>query len=218
MSALEGKRGPHRVVLWGMAAAGVLVMAGGASASAHVHVDPGTAPAGQTVPVTFSFEHGCDGSPTVSLTVSIPSGVGNATPQVQGGWSIHRDLRPDGTPSRVTYTADTPIQSGLAASVGMNVLFDSTPRASRVAFPVLQTCASGATSWVQIPRLGQDPESLSTPAPVVTVTPSVAASAATDGAAEKLGGAWAAGVAGLAAGVVAIAVSGIALARTRRPR
>ena len=37
-------------------------------------------------------------------------------------------------------------------------------------FPTLQTCQQGQTDWSQIPKEGQDEESLKSPAPSVTVT------------------------------------------------
>lgn len=156
-------------VVAGLAVGALLAIGAPLAASAHVEVDPTTAPAGATTPLTFSFAHGCDGSPTRSLTITVPKGVGNVTPVVEGGWGIHRTLGPDGTPTTVVFTAATPVEQGLAASVSMNVLFDTSARGTRVAFPVVQTCVKGSTSWTQIPTAGQDPESLDTPAPAVQV-------------------------------------------------
>lgn len=139
------------------------------AASAHVHVDPGTASAGATETLTFAFSHGCDGSPTTALVIDIPEGVGNATPVVQGGWSISREISADGVPTRVTFTSDTPVEDGLKATVAMDVLFDESAADTSIAFPVTQTCAEGETAWTQVAEEGEDPHDLESPAPVVEV-------------------------------------------------
>lgn len=158
----------------GAAAGLALALGAPLAAAAHVHVDPGTASAGATQTLTFSFAHGCDDSPTTALTIDIPDGVANATPAVQGGWTIARELGADGVPTRVVYTADTPVESGLKASVSMDVLFAEDAAGTAVAFPVTQTCATGETAWTQIAEDGEDPHDLEAPAPVVEVgTPAV---------------------------------------------
>ena len=139
------------------------------AASAHVHVTPETAAAGGTETLTFSFSHGCDGSPTTAVAVDIPAGVGNATPVVQGGWTITRELGTDGVPTRVVYTADTPVEDGFKAAVSMDVLFSEGTADTTLAFPVTQTCAEGETAWTQIAEDGEDPHDLDAPAPLVAV-------------------------------------------------
>jgi uncharacterized protein YcnI len=205
----------------GLVAGAVLAVALPLAASAHVEVGPDTAPAGATTPLTFSFHHGCDDSPTTSLAITIPDGVGNATPVYQGGWTIKRALGDNGVPTEITFTANHPIDSGVAASVAIDVLFDTSTAGARVAFPVVQKCVAGSTSWTQVPAEGQSAEDLDTPAPAVAVGGASGAGDAsgrdgepgtqapgtltdTDPVARWLaGGALAAGVAALAVAVVA---------------
>lgn len=161
----------HAFALGAVALSAGLTLAVGAplAASAHVHVDPETASAGATETLTFSFAHGCDGSPTTALAIDIPEGVGNATPVVQGGWTITRELGANGVPTRVVYTPDTPVEDGMKASVSMDVLFAESAAGSELAFPVTQTCAVGETAWTQVAEGDEDAEGLDAPAPVVTV-------------------------------------------------
>jgi len=214
---------PHRGVriAAGLAAGLALAVAVPLAASAHVEVSPDTAPAGGTTRLTFQFKHGCDESPTTALVITVPAGVGNVTPVVEGGWSIDRTMGANGVPTKVTFTAAQPIESGLAASVAMDVLFDSKDTGTRVAFPVEQTCVKGTTEWTQVPAAGQDESALDTPAPAVTVgakgigdeddtdgagaSPAPSAATATDAAADPLARWLAAG--GLAAGVAALVVA-----------
>ncbi|HEY9309832.1 MAG TPA: YcnI family protein [Microbacterium sp.] len=160
---------PTRRLVIGATAGLALALAAPLAASAHVHVTPEAAAAGGTETLTFSFSHGCDGSPTTALAVDIPEGVGNATPVVQGGWTITRDLGADGVPTRVVYTPDTPVEDGLKATVSMDVLFTEAAAGTTLAFPVTQTCAEGETAWTQIAEDGEDPHDLDAPAPLVEV-------------------------------------------------
>ena len=156
------------------AAAGVALAAGvPLAASAHVHVDPGTASAGATETLTFAFSHGCDGSPTTALVIGIPDGVGNATPIVQGGWTIARETGADGVPTEITFTSDAPVDDHLKATVSMDVLVDESAAGTQLAFPVTQLCVEGETAWSEVAEDGQDPHDLASPAPVVEVGPQV---------------------------------------------
>lgn len=158
----------RRLVL-GAASGIVLAVGVPIAASAHVHVDPGAAAAGSTETLTFAFSHGCDGSPTTALVIDIPDGAGNATPIVQGGWTVTRELSADGVPTQVTFTGDTPVEDGLKATVAMDVLIDESAAGTTLAFPLTQTCVEGETAWTEIADEGEDPHDLDAPAPVVQV-------------------------------------------------
>lgn len=165
---------PRRIALLGAATGIALAVAAPLAASAHVHVDPENAAAGSTSTLTFAFSHGCDDSPTTALVIDIPEGVGNATPVVQGGWTVTRELSDDGIPTQVTYTADTPIESGLKGTVAMDVLFDESAAETSIAFPLTQLCVDGETAWTEIAEEGEDAHDLDSPAPVVAVGAAVA--------------------------------------------
>ncbi|QIG38180.1 DUF1775 domain-containing protein [Microbacterium sp. 4R-513] len=157
------------VVLGGLVAGAALAMAAPLAASAHVHVDPATAEAGTPQTLTFSFAHGCEGSPTSAIVIDIPETVATTTPVSQGGWTIQRDLGPDEQPTRVTFTADTSVESGIQASVALVITFSEEAAYSDVAFPVTQECVTGSTAWTEVATDGADPETLEAPAPVVAV-------------------------------------------------
>ncbi|MFE7846486.1 DUF1775 domain-containing protein [Microbacterium sp. NPDC057407] len=159
----------RRTALIGGAAGVTLALAAPLAASAHVHVDPGAVAAGTTSTLTFAFSHGCDGSPTTALVIDIPEGIGNVTPLVQGGWTVSRETGDDGIPTRVTYTAETPVEDHLKATVAMDVLFDESAAGSSIAFPVVQTCVDGEIGWTQVAEAGQSADDLESPAPVVAV-------------------------------------------------
>ena len=79
-----------------MDGAGVAAVAGGACAlivgagslSAHVGVDQDEIEAGSSATLGFSFSHGCEDSPTTSMSFQVPEGVNNAVPLAHAGWDI----------------------------------------------------------------------------------------------------------------------------------
>lgn len=169
MTLTASSRRRARMTIGGITLGAALVLAAPLAASAHVHVDPAEASANASSRLSFSFSHGCDGSPTTALAVQIPDGVDGVTPVLDGAWTIDREVGDDGIPTLVTYTAATPVEDGVSASVSMDVIFGSSVAETDVAFPVLQTCATGETDWAQIAEDGQDPHDLEAPAPVVAV-------------------------------------------------
>jgi uncharacterized protein YcnI len=211
----------------GLAAGCALALAAPLAASAHVEVSPDTAPAGGTTRLTFQFHHGCNDTPTTALVVNIPDGVASTMPVYDGGWAIQRKLGANGLPTQVTFVAKQPIPTETSASVALDVLFSSSDAGKQVSFPVVQKCGTASTSWTQIPKTGQDPESLDTPAPTLaigakgvgdeddvdgaTASPSVSAApqhtAATHGDAEPDPVARWLAAGGLAAGVAALVIS-----------
>lgn len=171
------------------ATAGLMTLGLG-SAAAHVHVSPNETAAGASSDLTFDFSHGCDGSPTTQVAITLPDQLNDATPNAHPGWDVQKveeDLAeprtlPDGATitkrvSQIVYTAKTPVADGIKDSLTISV---TVPEAEgeTLAFPVLQTCEQGSTDWAQVPAEGQDSHELEAPAPSFTVT---AASAAGDG-------------------------------------
>lgn len=153
----------------GVIAGAALALALPLAASAHVHVTPEDVSANGSTRIDFSFSHGCDGSPTTALVIDIPESAQGATPVVDGAWTITTEAGADEIPTRITYTAVTPVPDSYAASVGMNVIFPASAEGESAAFPVVQQCETGETGWVEIAEDGADPHDLDYPAPVVLV-------------------------------------------------
>lgn len=153
----------------GAVAGAALVLAAPLAASAHVHVTPDESAAGTSTRLGFSFSHGCEDSPTTAIVLDIPDGVDGVTPVLDGAWTITRELGADGVPTQVTYTAVTPVESGVAATVSLDVIFASSAAETTVAFPVLQRCVTGETDWSEVVGDGQTEDDLESPAPVVSV-------------------------------------------------
>lgn len=158
-----------RLSVAGLTLGAALVVAAPLAASAHIHVNPEESVAGASSRLAFTFSHGCDGSPTTALVFTVPDGVDGVTPVFDAGWTVTREVGTDGIPTEVTYTAATPVEDGLSASVAMDVIFASSAADTEVAFPVRQECAAGETDWSQVAEDGEDAHDLESPAPVVAV-------------------------------------------------
>lgn len=150
------------------ALAGAFVLAVPLAASAHVGVSPDHIPAGQSTLLTFSFTHGCEESPTTSLRITMPEGIGGAWPTFDTDWSADIDETADGAVSAVTFTAAQPVPKGVRGMVGLTVITDKNA-AEQLAFPVEQHCVSGTNEWTQVAKAGEDPEKLDSPAPTVAL-------------------------------------------------
>ncbi|RWZ50951.1 DUF1775 domain-containing protein [Labedella phragmitis] len=153
------------------ATAGVaLVFAAPLAASAHVGVTPDTTAAGSYANLTFAVPHGCDGSSTTEVRITIPEDVITVTPTVNPNWDVVEvpsETDPDYT-SAVVYTAKTPLADGLRDTFTLSVPLPDGAAGDVLAFPVLQTCEVGSTSWDEETVEGEDePEH---PAPVITLT------------------------------------------------
>jgi uncharacterized protein YcnI len=68
-------------------AAALLVLAAG-SASAHVTLETGEAPAGSTYKAILRVPHGCEGAATIKVSVRIPEGVIAVKPMPHHGWAV----------------------------------------------------------------------------------------------------------------------------------
>lgn len=219
-------------------ATAALMAVGLGVASAHVDATPSETAAGSYSLVTFAVGHGCDGSPTTSVRISLPAELNDATPTVNPNWTITKTVETLATPatlpngskisertSAIIYTAKTPLDAHQRDTFTLSVKLPDTA-GTTLYFPTLQQCESGATDWKDIPAAGQDHDSVKAPAPALAVTTAVtaadhhgASAAATDHEVSESatsGTQWPAWL-GLGAGLAGLILGGLALLRTVRP-
>jgi uncharacterized protein YcnI len=151
-----------------------------APASAHVVLEKREAVVGSYYKAVFQVGHGCDGSPTTAIEVQIPDGVIAAKPMQKPGWTIattkgpyaqahahHGHAVAEGVRS-VTWTGRLPDE--FYEEFVMSVMItDTLAPGTALYFPVIQTCESGASRWVDRPEPNQ-PASR-TPAPSLQLLP-----------------------------------------------
>jgi len=140
--------------------AGVLLaLAAPLSASAHVGVTASTTAAGAYSVLTFSVGHGCDGSPTQTIAITIPDGIDAVTPTVNPNWTISRVTEPLDEPiaeedgdqitertSQIVYTATTPLAADQRDTFELSLALVGE-EGDVLEFPTLQTCEVGETNW-----------------------------------------------------------------------
>ena len=167
---------------------GVAAVAGGACAlivgagslSAHVGVDQDEIEAGSSATLGFSFSHGCEDSPTTSMSFQVPEGVNNAVPLAHAGWDIevereelaepiesaHGDPITD-RPAVITFTAREGFIVPSGVKDTMSLSFTAPEAPGQLFFKVIQGCEVGSNDWIdEWDGTGEEPES---PAPSVMV-------------------------------------------------
>lgn len=161
----------------GMTMGAVAAMALAMPASAHVAVAPTEAPAEGYAKLDFSVGHGCEASPTTSISIQMPDQVVSATPQVVPGWKITtkegelaRPVESHGetitTGVREVTWRGGPLDAHHLGVFGLSVRFVGEP-GDQVPFKVVQRCQEGEHAWIEVAEQGgPEPES---PAPVVTL-------------------------------------------------
>ncbi|PPF26008.1 YcnI family protein [Rathayibacter rathayi] len=164
-----------------------LALAAPTAASAHVTAAASSTAAGSYTVITFSLAHGCEGSPTTGLTITMPHGINSVSPTVNPNWDVVKNEVAVSEPvtdshgntatkrvSDVVYTAKTPLADGYRDTVQLQLQLPEDSAGSTLEFPVLQTCETGSTAWDQPTVEGQNEPEL--PAPTVAVTAAEAGS------------------------------------------
>jgi uncharacterized protein YcnI len=224
-------------------AAALAALAVPTAAHGHVFIEQTEAPADGFPILEFVVPHGCDGSPTTSLTVQFPESVPSVTPEAVPGWEVSTEEGPkdevelfgetvtEGI-SEVTWTAQgEPLADDQLLRFGAEAKLPAT-EGETVYFPAIQRCEQGETRWIQIPAEGETEEDLDEPAPAVTLAAaegshgggddaeaeeeaSAGDETAADGS-EDDGGSDGLAIAGLVVGGLGLATGGTALMRSRR--
>jgi len=136
--------------------------------------------------------------------------------------------------AQIVYTAQTPLPDGQRDSFELSLQIPEDAAGQTLVFPTIQTCEQGETAWTEVPADGASEDSVEHPAPAFEVTeagagdahgasettedaPTVEAAPAQPDSDDSDGGDGgnALGIAGLVAGLLGLALGGLALARTR---
>jgi uncharacterized protein YcnI len=154
----------------------------------HVVLEDQAALAGRSYKAVLKVGHGCEGSPTTAMRVTIPAGFKGAKPMPKAGWRLdiktakltvpydsHGKLVTEDV-SEITWTAaskDSHLPDGYYDEF---VMRGGLPKQDGAMwFKVLQTCDKGSNDWSQIPALGIDMTGLKSPAALLEIIPSGAA-------------------------------------------
>ncbi len=150
------------------------------TAFAHVGVDKDEITAGASTTLSFSFSHGCDGSPTNSLKFQIPEDVFTAKAQVHAGWTIESETETLAAPEEVghgeeitdrvatiTFTAQPGFEVPDDQRDTFTIAFTAPDTEGQQYWKVVQGCESGENAWInEWDGTGEEPDN---PAPSVNV-------------------------------------------------
>jgi periplasmic copper chaperone A len=159
--------------------AGVVLALLASSAHSHVVFDVPKTGAGELTLAALRVSHGCDGSPTKQIEVTIPEGVTRVIPRAASGWTVSTQTRRLATPITLHGRQVSEVTSKIIWTGGQlpDLLYEefefrfAAPRAPGqvLYFPVQQTCEQGSTNWQAVPRAGQKWEDLTNPAPFIAI-------------------------------------------------
>lgn len=149
-------------------------------AHAHVTANPDTATAGKYFETKFRISHGCDGSDTVEVHISLPKGFVTAKPQYKAGWTatVVKSKLDKPVPAGHGKMADEQIDEIIWKGGPLphdqydefGVLMKLPDAPGTLWFPVKQICEKGVEDWKNVPAGGEWHET-DHPAPFVKITP-----------------------------------------------
>lgn len=177
----------NRFTIGAAVAAACLVTSQAASAHATLAVPEGRPNTSYRAVVQIG--HGCDGSPTTAIRVTIPDGVIAVHPMPKPGWSLATTKGPYGKDysyfgRTLTEGVKEVVWSGSSLPdefydefTFMARITDDYQPGTVLRFPVVQECQAGARNWVQMPAPGQDARELKEPAPGIRIVAAAATGA-----------------------------------------
>lgn len=152
------------------------------AAQAHVTLESPKAAAGSTYKAVLKVGHGCEGSPTHTVTVQIPSGLSGAKPVPKAGWTLSLRKEKLGTPyeSHGRQVTEDVVEVSWKANTRADWLEDAwydeftvrgqlPPTAGPLWFKVSQVCEKGRWDWAEVPKEGMSTQGLRAPAALLEV-------------------------------------------------
>jgi len=151
--------------------------------SAHASLDQDTADADSSYQGAMMITHGCEGSPTISVSIRIPNEMKRVKPMAKAGWTVETTMETLAEPYEVhgsTITEEIREISWTGGSLSDD-LYDAfmfrgtlpeTEQEQTLYFLTVQKCANGEFHrWIDVPEAGKSSEDLEKPAPTLKVMP-----------------------------------------------
>ena len=173
-----------------------------ASASAHVSLQTSQARVGSPYRAVIVVPHGCAGSATTKLTVTVPEGLIDVKPIPKPGWTI--DVVKGAYQQSYKPMHGEPVSEGVK-QISWSGRLDDTfydefsfvgtiagtlSGGDTLAFPTIQQCEQGTSNWTEIAAAGQNPHALKTPAPLLSLVSDQAADGAVQAGDIAITQAW----------------------------
>lgn len=149
--------------------ASALLLGAAGAAQAHITLEQPSAEAGTYYKAVLRVGHGCDGSPTQAITVTLPPGVEHAHPMPKPGWALQTPAgAAPGAPTQIMWRGGS-LDDAHYDEFVLRVKLPAHP--GPLWLRVLQQCAQGANDWAEVPADGTDTRALKRPAVLLHVRP-----------------------------------------------
>ncbi len=154
-----------------------LIVSVSTQVSAHVTFDAPSAKAGQFHVAGLRIFHGCDGSPTIKVTMEIPDGVTRVKPRAAAGWTASVAMKKLETPlmlhgeeisetvGAVTWEGGS-LPDAAYEQFDVHMMMPDAP-GTALGFPVHQTCDVGSLDWDETAQDIEAFQSLTHPTPFI---------------------------------------------------
>jgi uncharacterized protein YcnI len=144
----------------------LLALAG--AAQAHITLETPEAEAGRPYKAVLRVGHGCEGSATKQIVVTLPDGLHGAKPMPKAGWTLTTMRKPLASPdeghgkaivdelAEVRWTANTEadqLQDAWYDEFTVRATLPAEP--GELWFKVRQVCVQGESNWAEIPAPGK---------------------------------------------------------------
>ncbi len=160
--------------------AAALALMASSNAHAHTTFDTPTAKAGAFHVASLRIFHGCEGAPTVKVTIDIPDGVTRVKPRTKPGWAVSVAMKTLDEPmllhgEEITETVASVTWEGGALpdfaydEFTLHMMMPHHAHEGALSFPVHQTCETGKLEWTEKALDEKSFRSLEHPAPFITL-------------------------------------------------
>ena len=146
----------------------LLMLTAAAAAQAHITLDTPEAETGKPYKAVLRVGHGCEGSATKQIIVTLPDGLRGAKPMPKPGWTLTTTRAPLKTPyeshgktiadelAEVRWTANTEadyLQDAWYDEFTVRAMLPAEP--GELWFKVRQVCVKGEWNWADLPGAGK---------------------------------------------------------------
>ena len=149
-------------------------------AQAHVVFGSPNAKAGAFHVADLRIFHGCEGSPTTEVTLTIPDGVTRVRPRAVPGWTVSIEMKQLDKPlmlhgAEVTETVGSVTWKGGSLpdfayqEFEVHMMMPHHAEGGALSFPVTQLCEKGRLDWTEKALDEATFRTLEAPAPYITL-------------------------------------------------
>lgn len=157
------------------------LLAASTAVSSHAKLDQETSESGSSYRGAMLITHGCDGSPTVYVSIRIPKEVKRVKPMAKAGWQLKTIMEKLDEPYELHGSTITEEIREITWSGGtlQDEFFDEfvfrgtlPEQEQTLYFLTVQQCENGEFQrWIDVPETGKSIDDYEKPAPLLKIMP-----------------------------------------------